>query len=105
MRIGEYIESNNKKYKLIMQHDGNLVLYNDANTPLWSSVTPNMGGYYFQLQYDGNLVLYTSANAPLWASNTSKINETEASVLILNDDGSLRLLKGNSLVWFINYDG
>ncbi|KAI7873231.1 mannose-specific lectin precursor, partial [Lichtheimia hyalospora FSU 10163] len=58
----------NAKY-LKMQDDGNLVIYNKNNNPIWSSDT-----YYDVLypqtsrlimQDDGNLVIYTN-NGPLW---------------------------------------
>lgn len=58
---------------LIMQYDGNLVLYNDndANQPLWSTHTYGNPGAFLRLQ-DGNgdggqIVVYDSSNAPLWS--------------------------------------
>ncbi len=65
-----------KKYPyhvLIMQTDGNLVLYksNEDRTgmPTWATGT-NPNGSYAIMQEDGNLVVYDSNNKPLWASNT-----------------------------------
>jgi hypothetical protein len=59
---------------LIMQSDGNLVLYQSNNWPsiypLWSTKTDGKSGDYLSLQDDGNLVVY-QGSTPLWASNTS----------------------------------
>jgi hypothetical protein len=55
---------------LLMQGDGNFVLYNLMGAPLWASNTPGNPGAYVALQNDGNLVVYSSSNRPLWASNT-----------------------------------
>jgi hypothetical protein len=43
---------------LIMQHDGNLVIYADEDA-LWSSDTDHNDGAYLSLQNDGNLVIYS----------------------------------------------
>ncbi|HEU4715352.1 MAG TPA: PA14 domain-containing protein, partial [Candidatus Saccharimonadales bacterium] len=45
--------------RLIMQSDGNLVLYN-GSTPVWSTGTNGHSGSYLQVQNDGNLVVYTN---------------------------------------------
>jgi hypothetical protein len=58
-------------YYLIMQSDGNLVLYSDAPKALWSSGTSGHPGDYAYMQTDGNLVVYSSANKALWSSGTS----------------------------------
>lgn len=56
--------------ELILQSDGNLVLYSVTGTPLWSSATFGNPGDRLVVQNDGNLVIYSSANAPLWSSGT-----------------------------------
>ena len=43
----------NGKYTLIMQGDGNLVLYTNSNTPVWATTA-----VHASLQDDGNRVLY-----------------------------------------------
>ncbi len=78
--------SSNSAYALIIQHDGNLVLYNKAGKPLWATGTNN--GSFFTLQSDGNLVLYTASGHPVWASG-SKIKG--AASLPLQTDGNLVL--------------
>lgn len=58
-------------YKVWMQDDGNLVIY-DASSPIWASQTNGVGKgpYKLLLQDDGNLVVYDSINKSIWASNT-----------------------------------
>nr|WKF56047.1 hypothetical protein HUO10_000491 [Paraburkholderia busanensis] len=47
-----------------VQNDGNFSLYNDAGASLWSSGTNGNYGAYFAFQPDGNLVVY--APTPIW---------------------------------------
>ena len=57
---------------LIMQDDGNLVLYTVAkDRVIWASNTHGNPGAYMHFQEDGNLVIYNSDKSrALWASNT-----------------------------------
>lgn len=66
---------------LIMQNDGNLVLY-DNSTPVWWSGTP--GGVvsaHLVMQNDGNLVLYRS-NGTTWATNTHYVGTATNSTTL-----------------------
>jgi LysM repeat protein len=92
--IGQKLTSSNGKYILIMQGDGNLVLYTESNTPVWSTRTQGRGAVRASLQDDGNLVLYTKEEerrfrrdvaAAVWASQTRGENVR----LILQDDRNL----------------
>jgi hypothetical protein len=65
-------------YLLVLQQDGNLVLYSPSMSVLWSTGTYGNTPLALTMQTDGNLVLYgypwgTSGMPPqqLWASNTS----------------------------------
>lgn len=53
--------------KLIMQPDGNLVLYTSASHPVWKTGTSGKGSSYATMQDDGNFVLYLQG-AATWAS-------------------------------------
>lgn len=57
--------------KLIMQSDGNLVLYTASNQPVWASNTNGKGQSFARMQDDGNFVIYTQGG-PTWASNTQQ---------------------------------
>lgn len=79
--------SNSRLFNLILQRDGNLVLYRTQFClPLWASNTQGMPVDHVIMQGDGNLVAYSVAGVPLWATNTE--GNPGASVQ-LQDDGNL----------------
>ncbi|KAB8029054.1 lectin [Fluviispira multicolorata] len=57
--------------RVVMQGDGNFVVYNSNGNAKWASGTNNHRGAWILIQNDGNLVIY-SANSwnAIWASNT-----------------------------------
>jgi hypothetical protein len=52
---------------LLMQLDGNLVLYDGGWNPVWASNTAGNPGAYLNVQDDGNLVVYSASDQPLWS--------------------------------------
>lgn len=87
LQPGKSLRSDNQLYTLIMQTDGNVVLYNQNSQPLWST---NTGGLitpgYFIMQTDGNLVLYDTNGSPKWSSDTWNHS---GAFLRIQDDGNL----------------
>ncbi len=59
--------------ELIMQGDGNLVLYPKSGPAIWSSGTSGNPGATFAIQDDGNLVVYSASGQALWSSGTGGI--------------------------------
>ncbi|MCW2622179.1 MAG: hypothetical protein JWL64_1781 [Frankiales bacterium] len=59
--------------RLLMQGDGNLVVYSSGWVPVWSSHTYGNPGAYLLLQDDGNVVVYSATNRPLWASGVDPV--------------------------------
>jgi hypothetical protein len=53
--------------RLLMQGDGNLVMYDGSWNPVWDTGTQGNSGAWFAVQDDGNLVVYTSQGQPLWS--------------------------------------
>jgi len=99
IKPGEYLESKmigrNKCYRLILQQDGNVVLYlvygrNEKNevlqTVCWASNTEGVLARELKMQTDGNLVLYSEGGLAKWASHTQGNDGAE---LTLEDDGDL----------------
>ncbi len=97
---GQSLTSEDGTNSLVMQGDGNLVLYElvwpaTTRTVLWSSGTSGrpVDSTYLSLQCDGNMVLYNyvypaPAATAIWASNTAgNPNPT----LRLQNDGNLTL--------------
>jgi len=54
-----------------MQTDGNFVVYDLHDKPLWNSHTNGHPGAYLAAQDDGNLVVYAPGGHPIWASGTN----------------------------------
>ncbi len=57
-------------HTLHMQGDGNLVVYNNIGQAPWHTSTHGQNGSFLAVQDDGNVVVYTPGWQPLWASNT-----------------------------------
>ncbi|MEL6982986.1 MAG: lectin, partial [Actinomycetota bacterium] len=68
LRSGDEIHSPNGRYRLVMQTDSNLVLY-DGDTALWASNTVGARGARLVVQHDSNVVVYRG-NQPLWHTVT-----------------------------------
>ncbi|XP_063683609.1 coadhesin-like [Bolinopsis microptera] len=102
LKIGETLYSNNRKYRLVMQTDSNLVIYCDGGSAIWNSDTMDKGvqdGLYFQ--GDQNLVLYYDGGP--WSANSYN---SGGKNLVMQDDGNLVLYKDNGeAVWNTETDG
>jgi hypothetical protein len=63
----------NGPYKLQMQADGNLVIYDASNAAKWASGTrgDRNGPYRLIMQDDSNLVIYDKNNRATWASQSA----------------------------------
>lgn len=94
------IQSPNGRFTLIQQKDGNLVLYNQDNRPLWASGKNGKMIKNCIMQKDGNLVQYSKYNIAEWASNT---NGNAGAYLELQDDGNLVIYsKNKQALWASN---
>jgi hypothetical protein len=58
------------RYSLVMQGDGNLVLYPSGSAAIWASCTNTPRPHVAVMQGDGNLVVYDRDSRPLWNSGT-----------------------------------
>ncbi|KAG4066458.1 hypothetical protein HA402_007094 [Bradysia odoriphaga] len=56
--------------RFVFQEDGNAVIYDGNNKPLWNTGTAGIG-HSFVFQNDGNLVMYSRAGVPVWNSHTA----------------------------------
>lgn len=94
LQPGQSLQSDSQLYTLILQTDGNVVLYDRNSQPLWStgtggSITPRN----FVMQTDGNLVLYDANGLPKWASGT---DNNPGAFLNIQDDGNLVIYRSNA---------
>lgn len=68
---GQYLCSSDGQFRLVLQpSDGNLVLFDPASRPLWSSHTASRGAVRASMQADGNFVIYNSSSTPIWETRT-----------------------------------
>ncbi len=72
LKPGTEILSNNGAYRLAMQTDGNLVLYQGPQNdkPVWDSKTYGKPALGLYMQTDGNLVIYDKNGLPTWSTST-----------------------------------
>ncbi len=61
--------SEDKRYHLVFQEDGNLVLYKGASKAIWNSHTNGTAVKTCVMQGDGNLVMYGYNNQHVWYSD------------------------------------
>ena len=87
------LRSTNGNFRLVMQSDGNAVVYENSR-PIWASNTNNRGTgpYRLILQDDSNFVLYDSKNNALWDSKTWN---NDSRRLVMQNDGNLVLYGPN----------
>ncbi|WP_208123308.1 hypothetical protein, partial [Facilibium subflavum] len=96
LRAGESWQTD--RLKLVMQHDGNLVLYDLLQNPLWSSHTNGSKAVKAIVQNNG-LVLYDASQKVIWSSGT-KHKSDKANELRLQKDRNLVLYSDDSKpVW------
>ncbi|MFD1271708.1 hypothetical protein ACFQ51_06085 [Streptomyces kaempferi] len=81
--------------RLIMQTDGNLVLYDESGKARWASRTQGPGNTAV-FQADGNLVVYGAQAKPLWASNTQGADGATLKVL---EDGNMVIAIDDRIAW------
>jgi hypothetical protein len=100
-------ESPNGRFIVVMQPDGNLVLYRhdhepgDRHIPLWATDTAGTDVNRAVMQLDGNLVLYHVNNTPAWDSGTFGTG----IFLAVQDDGNVVLYQPIVPVWATNTAG
>ncbi|MFJ9243605.1 protein kinase [Streptomyces sp. NPDC101776] len=91
--VGTFVQT--VRSKLIMQPDGNLVLYDASGTAHWASQTQGEGNTAV-LQADGNLVVYSAQHQSLWASNTQGADGATLKVL---ETGNMVIATDAQVVW------
>ena len=97
LTAGESASACDGVHSLVMQHDGNLVLYG-SGVALWQSDTAGTDGYVAIMQTDGNLVVYGRRSNALWDSHTN--GHFGVNGLTLQDDGNMVLYDtGSNPIW------
>jgi hypothetical protein len=97
---GEGQRSGSGAFTVVLQADGNVVLYGPAGA-YWAThtdvaTTQGNPGEAFVLQGDGNLVLYDGYGNALWATHTEG---SGGNVLAVQDDGNLVIYGPSGAIW------
>lgn len=101
LTAGESINSPNGLTTLVMQSDGNLVLYRLADGyPLWHSQSWNHPGAAAAMQTDGNLVVYGPVGEVLFHTNT--YNNPGARLVLQSDSNLVVYSPSNAKLWQSN---
>lgn len=96
------VTSANGQYTLVMQQDGNLVLYAKPGKAIWDTHTQGRG-LKAVMQKDGNLVVSTPAGKPLYDTATGGhpgaqlAVQNDGNLVIYGADGEV--LWGRQLTW------
>lgn len=90
LTVDQQLESASGDYRVVMQGDGNLVLYEFANAPVWATNTAGIPAPHTPthavMQTDGNFVLYSDDGVPAWATGSNGGGNRR---LVLQDDRNL----------------
>jgi pimeloyl-ACP methyl ester carboxylesterase len=78
--------SNNRRFTLLYQTDGNLVIYRDGWEPIWASGTEGTIPGQALMSRDGNFIILDVDGNCIWASNTGG---NDGAYLDMQDDGNL----------------
>lgn len=100
--IGQGLQSKNGRVKVVLQTDGNFVLYGDGQPLWWTGVRPGVDQAV--MQNDGNFVLYKPDEGAVWNSETAG---HPGAYLWAQDDGNLVMYwkVGGSALWSSETDG
>lgn len=97
----QYLSSSDGRFKLILQADGNLVLYvNATGRAVWASNTVGTGGTRLYMQDDGNLVILNQFSQPIWATNTA--GYPDSRLIVQNDRNVVIYTPTNQAIWSTN---
>jgi hypothetical protein len=91
---GWQIQSPNRAYRMVMQDDGNLVVYS-GSTAVWASRT-RKPGTDLEMQDDGNLVLYAPGHLAVWSTNSFS---RDSALVAQNDRNFVVYAPGNAAKW------
>ncbi|MFB8144524.1 mannose-binding protein [Streptomyces parvus] len=83
------------RIRMTMQQDGNLVVYNERNKPIWAAMT--FGENHRAIfQPDGNLVVHNGDDRAIWASRTHDFGGAQ---LVLRPDAKVVIVHQGKVVW------
>lgn len=95
--VDQSLTSQNGRYTLVVQKDGNVVEYGPKGSTIWASDTLGRGASMLLNQLDGNIVVKDAVGNTLCAFGTSG---RDGAHLIMQDDGHLVVYApGHGSIW------
>ncbi|HSX29692.1 MAG TPA: hypothetical protein VLE73_03985 [Candidatus Saccharimonadales bacterium] len=101
LKANQFIQSPDRRYRMVMQGDGNLVVYGPSGATWASNHTNRQSGSTLEMQGDGNLVVYGPGHIALWASGRFG---SYPSLVGQNDGNFVVYGANNAKIWSI-WDG
>ena len=112
LAVGDYLVAGNRQFFVVMQDDGNLVVYrgsgpSDQRGFVWGSVqvghyAPRPGSYFAVMQDDGNLVVYQGSGPSdqrsfVWGSvqDGGYAPKPDSYFAVMQDDGNFVVYRGS----------
>ncbi|MEU9350788.1 mannose-binding protein [Streptomyces griseoloalbus] len=83
------------RIRMVMQTDGNLVVYNEERKPIWASMTFGQN-HRAIFQNDGNLVIHNGDDRPIWGAGSYG---HEGAKLVLRADAKVVVVHNGNVVW------
>ncbi|MBK5993134.1 mannose-binding protein, partial [Streptomyces sp. MBT58] len=83
------------RIRMTMQQDGNLVVYNEQNKPIWAAMTFGQN-HRAIFQPDGNLVIHNGDDRAIWASKTHDFGGAQ---MVLRPDAKVVIVHNGRVVW------
>lgn len=94
--VGQRLISDDNRFSLVLQVDGNLVVYG-PNGPLWANYSTAGRSTVLNMQTDGNLVIRGPAEEAVWHTNTAG---HPGAFLVMQSDGNLVIYEPDwTFVW------
>jgi|GEM_PF-4060572 len=99
----QFLQSANGQYQLLMQGDGNLVIYRLSDrSGRWSTRTAGNPGAYCVMQADANFVVYSATGRPLYASGARTGPRTDHYLWLTNNGQLLLPIPSRGVVFGIS---
>ena len=99
MCLGEFVDSPDGRFRLNLQDDGNMVLYEGPtfSTPIWQAGTAGYNVGQLIGQGDGDFVLYRRAGGPVWRTGTGG---NVGARMFVQSDGNVAIYRADgAMIW------
>lgn len=99
LSANQQLVSSSNGLRLVMQYDGNVVIYSSAGLAIWANNKSGSGtNNRLLMQADGNLVEYTASGRVVWANG--KYGSGNNNRLLMQGDGNLvEYTASGAVVW------